>query len=73
MPLLVSQVVPLRSGQGELRVLDLPRRNESLEVLPFSEISAALVLDLAGAQDGLSWLVVALDWVTWSITESILT
>jgi hypothetical protein len=44
-------MVPLRSGKCQFGTGDLVRREDALEVVPFAKIGAALVLDLAGADD----------------------
>lgn len=57
---LVAEVVPLGRRQRELGLLDVLGREVLLEVVPLVDVGAADVLDLARADDGLSWLVAGL-------------
>lgn len=56
-PVLVPQVVPFRCSQGDLQLFHLLRRNQIFEVKPIMEIRGSLVLDFAGAYDGLARLM----------------
>lgn len=56
----VAQVVPVRSGQGDLQVLDLISGDLAGKVLELVDIGAANVLDLACADDSLTGLVASL-------------
>lgn len=58
--LLVSQVVPVGSRQGEFDVLDLVGRDEALHEVELVGVGGALVLDLAGANNCLAGLVAGL-------------
>lgn len=57
----VAQVVPVRSGQSDLQVLDLVSGDLAGKVLELVDIGAADVLDLACADDGLTRLVASLE------------
>ena len=58
--LAVTQVVPVRRSKGDLQVLNLVRGDLAGEVLELVDVGAANVLNLTGAEHGLTGLVASL-------------
>jgi hypothetical protein len=52
LPLLVSQVVPVGGGEGQLDVLDLGLGNQTFQEVELISVCASLMFDLACADDG---------------------